>query len=1475
MTILAVDTKTNEALEFEILGWDVERVFMKADEPEGPQDRWISVGDDGNKHPVLLRPVKGSEGTYRVVGGAGGRMNGLRLHNVKSPEAYRKESLARAKDRRAAERAENTKLTPEERQQRLVEKQQSQAGRREAERQFAATVIGPEPEIEFPDGASPEDVKKIVSTAHRERLKQALKVARDAEKKVLLDAELRVSSGLATSYPKTQGALGMLNVDEIVTQKGIAKGPGYQRPLAEEAEKNGLTADALAAAVQDIRERSALEAGKPLPPKGTPPGAAIQTAGAEAFGTNQQAQTQIKQLQQAQTEAIRKAIAESVEANTQLGDVLKARAALRDAYREAAAKATGRVFEPGFQMTFGEPDLDQIVDTLEDQYLTGHVQAFLDEVEREHPAEEFLDLTDAQSEEGLHATRGAAAFDALHEVALATLGQGAINRDAVEVLGPEGAAQVMARALRQAFTPEDQKQILAALEEHHVEDQKVSLPAATKEAADLREKAHGIELELATTSKDLAVAAELTHNKLEILKEARRVLGGTLGRLEARAALIQALKQAPQDSLTVPMGRMTPQRAVQTAAALGLKQGEYRIDHAMGEATMTLQGEGQDRLIAPVDQAGRGEREIAMAIKKGQLDEEGYLPAGFSQRTGSRFDNPLMEPRALQTKLDLHEGTSPQELKSLVRQHIGSRLAEGQRQSDVWDDLRYGNTAHNLGPEATAQVENVLDGISEESESGDYQTQLVKEFMEAHGIPGDATFHGQAVGFDHPDFREAMHRTLAEDPRTRAAHLPDGELSTAHEADLRDFYLKDVAKVEPGAEVDPEGKAEKLAALGPEPEQFDLSGTPMDDLGMDPQPSPAWKAWDAKRRQIEREHDAGARTWKQLVDSSSGLKGAYAAVRGHMAGAFAERFAKHYQDVTGTKLRLGDMDGRTGLGMTLEGQIRAAMPDASKPFEGMSKGVKLAKGISMSGQYRDQQRAVKAIKHLKRMGLHYAAGSGKTPIMLGALTEIHASRLQKGQPTKAVLAVPSIVQAQFASEAAKFIDPTSGFRVHARPGETFEQRLAAYKDPEKHAIVVTHQALRDDTVKILAKHRGETHEQARDFMMKASKADVAKAVKAAFQAEGIDFHAVMVDEAHDIVDRKGKETSSLTKAIDAHAHGSEYFVGASGDPVKNDASEAWSWLNRIDPVRYPESSQDEFMRRYGVDTPLTRRAMKMELTRYFWPARVDPGVSADMPDHTVQLEASQNNAIQDVERAAAKLRTGDPDVTKWAKVLAPEAFDGKDETQHAEIAERVKKANGTYREQALDKIINVHPEGAKIKKAVELVKGHLGKGEPVVIFARRLEAVKQIHAAMEAEGIKAVSITGSDSATEKGAKIGKFQGAGGKPEADVIILSDAGATGANLQRGKALIHMDQPYTFKTHNQRSARIWRIGQDRDVTIHNILADHEFDRKARERVKRKSILASIYADPVEGLDDVGYASTLRKIKARANQGEIQAVA
>ena len=393
---------------------------------------------------------------------------------------------------------------------------------------------------------------------------------------------------------------------------------------------------------------------------------------------------------------------------------------------------------------------------------------------------------------------------------------------------------------------------------------------------------------------------------------------------------------------------------------------------------------------------------------------------------------------------------------------------------------------------------------------------------------GNLTLEGQHVDQDHPDFREAIHRVLADDPRLQAAHAPVGELTSVQQAGIRDwFYREHHAKR--GDQL-----ADAIQALGPEPPKFDESTGGMslfEDLGQIE--SPGWVAWTQKKAAaMEKFSDKGS-PWAGYIETMGGLKPATEALQGEMRGRFAEQFHQHYGRLTGQQLQLGTQDidhysthlkatsspekaaeleaerkakqaqmqkkgggkfqsfktkeiqeqagqaalfsqggslfgsdeldeapqaespkwekpesapgERLTLGQRLEAQIAAVMPEASEPFQDKGfKSTKIREGMKMSGRFAAQQRGVKAFTKLKRMGLYYGAGSGKTAVMLGGASEV----IHSGAAKKVMMAVPSIVQGQFGGEAMNMLDPTTGIKVHAKPGESYEERLAAYRDPK-------------------------------------------------------------------------------------------------------------------------------------------------------------------------------------------------------------------------------------------------------------------------------------------------------------------------------------------------------------------------------------------------------------------------------------------
>jgi len=178
----------------------------------------------------------------------------------------------------------------------------------------------------------------------------------------------------------------------------------------------------------------------------------------------------------------------------------------------------------------------------------------------------------------------------------------------------------------------------------------------------------------------------------------------------------------------------------------------------------------------------------------------------------------------------------------------------------------------------------------------------------------------------------------------------------------------------------------------------------------------------------------------------------------------------------------------------------------------------------------------------------------------------------------------------------------------------------------------------------------------------------------------------------------------------------------------------------------------------------------------------------------------------------------------------------------------------------MNRVINAHPESGKTEALVEQIKARSGK--PGMVFAHSVDAVKTIEARLKREGLRVVTITGADSTAEKDRKRKLFRPEdGSEPGADILVASDAASTGLNAQRGQWLMQYDTPMCAMTHAQRNARIHRIGQKNDVELVDIVADHPFERRARDRLAKKYAMRDVMTSSAERLDDTGLAHYLRQ--------------
>lgn len=578
-----------------------------------------------------------------------------------------------------------------------------------------------------------------------------------------------------------------------------------------------------------------------------------------------------------------------------------------------------------------------------------------------------------------------------------------------------------------------------------------------------------------------------------------------------------------------------------------------------------------------------------------------------------------------------------------------------------------------------------------------------------------------------------------------------------------------------------------------------------------------------------------------------------------------------------SELKQDDGTERTSIGKRAEEQLASILPGLG---QNQLRGQKYAVNSMQTDGVR--QRAIKMFQRTKRMNLSFGTGKGKTIISIGAFTELHS----KGMAKRAIFAVPSVVQSQFGNEVNVFCEPGK-YKVASDPSLDREGRIAALKDPKNHMVVLTHQSLRDDLIYLMAGKMGKTEEEAKDAFNAMSEPERAKYLGETVKENGIDFDMLTVDEAHYTSNRKGKEDSTLSNVMDALNKNTEYFMAQTATPVKNDISEAFDMLHKVAPGRF--NDRNEFIKKYGVDSDFSREALQRVISRYNYASPSVTGVKSNRTKEAIQLTPEQQHAYDEVEsafrRASRAQKSGTVDIEAM-KILSPNSFKAHPEGEHEELAKRLQSAIGTIKEEALNRVVNTFDpkNNGKINRLMELVeskkyiadnaKTAAKKGDraPGVVFAHNLASVEALRSAFADKGLRVGVIQGTMSGAEKEkVKQGFNPPVPSEREYDMLVLSDAGATGLNLQNAKFLINYDLPHTAWVKTQREGRIDRMGQAHgEIDYHDLVSDTAHESKKWDRIQRKERLGAIFQDDPGATDDTGLSSYLAAVKQeRYNNG------
>jgi superfamily II DNA or RNA helicase len=237
-----------------------------------------------------------------------------------------------------------------------------------------------------------------------------------------------------------------------------------------------------------------------------------------------------------------------------------------------------------------------------------------------------------------------------------------------------------------------------------------------------------------------------------------------------------------------------------------------------------------------------------------------------------------------------------------------------------------------------------------------------------------------------------------------------------------------------------------------------------------------------------------------------------------------------------------------------------------------------------------------------------------------------------------------------------------------------------------------------------------------------------------------------------------------------------------------------------------------------------------------------------------KMLASSSYAIhQSLKRRVGKLRAqlvAPVAKARPASTVAVELYEEKELSQAADEVDDVLDREALVTEIAeLERLIARldHAVDSKAEALLDMLEPVFTEdpSEKVVIFTQFLETQTHLKAQLEAQGYRVAIFHGSLTADEKEEAVRRF-----RADAQVLISTEAGGEGRNLQFAHLLVNYDLPWNPMKVEQRIGRLDRIGQKRPVRIYNLACEGTVEERVLDVLEDR---IRLFTESVGSLDPI----------------------
>jgi hypothetical protein len=349
--------------------------------------------------------------------------------------------------------------------------------------------------------------------------------------------------------------------------------------------------------------------------------------------------------------------------------------------------------------------------------------------------------------------------------------------------------------------------------------------------------------------------------------------------------------------------------------------------------------------------------------------------------------------------------------------------------------------------------------------------------------------------------------------------------------------------------------------------------------------------------------------------------------------------------------------------------------------------------------------------------------------------------------------------------------------------------------------------------------------------------------------ESVDWDLIILDEGQRIKNWESK-TSNMIRSLR-----SPYRLVLSGTPLENNLGELFTVARFVDENRL--GSAFKFFNRHRVVddrgktigyqnldelrqtiAPILLRRTRGEVSKQL-PDRIDEIVRVTPTDEQLEIH---NGQMQIVAQIVGKKFFTEMDLLRLRRALAMARM----------------SCDSTF-------LVNQQePEySSKLERLHELLGGLIADPKrKIVLFSEWKRMLDRVERRLDLIGCDYVRLDGSVPQKKRPAIVNEFQE---NPDCRVILMTNAGSTGLNLQSANVVINCDLPWNPAVLEQRIARAHRMGQKNPVHIYNMVSAGTIEEELLSTLASKQELADASLNIDSEISEVAVSSSTDDLRKR----------